>query len=235
MSAVLFAYFSYSVIVNGYRDLIVNAAASLNAHPRARARRTARASFARSTLPPLTITPTRLPSQPARHASSTAAAAEAAGRLDDHLHALGEEAHRRRPAAASLDGQTSVDVAPDDRERVFAEMRASARRRRSSAACRYARSRRARATAAPSLPASGSTPITLHAGASARRRERAAARAARRRRGTRTAQSSAPTSSISSFAAVPCPAITCGWSYGGISVMPRSSASLRPIASRSCV
>ena len=47
-------------------------------------------------------------------------------------------------------------------------------------------------------------------------------RAARRRRSGTSRKSSGPASSISSFAAVPCPAMTCGWSNGGMSVRPRS-------------
>jgi hypothetical protein len=46
--------------------------------------------------------------------------------------------------------------------------------------------------------------------------------------------SSGPASSISSSAAVPCPAMTCGWSKGGIRGMPRLATTPRHCAARSC-
>ena len=72
------------------------------------------AKRARSTLPPLMITPTRRPASSLSHPPGRGEA-EAAGRLDDHLHALGEEAHRLHQLGVA-GGEHVVDVAADDLE-----------------------------------------------------------------------------------------------------------------------
>jgi len=68
-----------------------------------------------------------------------------------------------------------------------------------------------------SLPFSGSTPMTRHFGARCLAAMALPESSPPPPHGT-SKRSSGPTSSISSFAAVPWPAITSSWSKGGMSV-----------------
>jgi hypothetical protein len=83
------------------------------------------------------ITPTLC--RRARFASARGGEAEAAGRLDDHLHSLGEEAHRLHQSAS-----LAVSTSSTSRRMISKVIRPSdwsARRRRSSSAPRYAPAR----------------------------------------------------------------------------------------------
>ena len=83
-----------------------------------------------------------------------------------------------------------------------------------------------------SSPAAGSTPITLHFGARCLAAIAQPESSPPPPQGT-SSTSSGPASSMSSFAAVPWPAMMCGWSNGGINVSLRSAASLPASVSRS--
>ena len=105
------------------------------------------AKRARSTLPPLMMTPTRLPCELGLHPSRARRS-----RGSRSARRSSSCARRRsaspRPAAASLAVSTSASVAADDREGELAELTGSGRRRRSSAASSMRRCARRRGTTA---------------------------------------------------------------------------------------
>ena len=147
------------------------------------------AKRSRSTLPPLIDDADALAARARALQRARRGEAEAAGRLDDDLHALGEEAHRLDELRVAR-GEDVVDVAPDDREGVARRGAASARRRRSSAASSMCTISPLRSDCWPSLPASGSTPIEPGSAATARAPPAPSRRAGRRRRGRRSSASS---------------------------------------------
>ena len=176
-----------------------------------------RASAAGSTLPPLRMTPTRLPSQDDR-ARKGRGGGEAAGRLDHDLHALDEEAHRREQRLVR-DGDDVVDARADDREGAPPERRGQRpvgdRARHRDAHDRAGAERLLAVVRRP--PARRRSPgiagaSALAASAQPESRPPPPRQTRRRSRG--------PTSSISSSAAVPWPAMTSGWSKGGIRRQP---------------